>query len=421
MMDPYDIIIIGAGPAGLFCAMNCAEIKKLKVLVLEKNQSAGRKLLLSGSGRCNITHTGTVSDFTKHYGKAGNFTKPALSCFTPSDMIEFLHENNILTTETDNGKVFPESMHAGDVLSMMISLCESRGVTLKYRSSVTGIEYNKDTFTVYSGKHKYTASALVIAAGGSSYPATGSTGDGYLMAGSLGHSIIEPAPALTPVYVRDFTFTALSGMSIRDTNISLFRKEKKINSSTGDVLFTHKGLSGPGILDMSRYIRKDDVMKISLTGNSTEKMNSNFIAGSRDEGKKNIKSFLKRFDIPERLITKILSQQKIDPGRKVSEITREERVRLFNTLCEYPFTVEEKGGFNIAMATCGGVCRDEINRFTMESKIVPGLYFAGEVIDVDGDTGGYNIQWAFSSGKLAAESIRGESDLSIPGDKMKKE
>lgn len=408
-MNNYDIIIIGTGPAGLFCALNCADIPGIKILVLEKNSSPGKKFLLSGTGQCNITHTGNVSEFTRHYGNGGDFVKPALNAFTPASMISFLNENDIPTVEHENGKIFPESMRAIDVLSMLMELCENKGVDFRYESPAAETVYADGRFTVTidnGEKEQFHAPALVISTGGESYPATGSTGDGFKFAQSLGHKIISTAPALAPVIIRSFPFTELSGISFRNRIVSLFKNGKKTHSSAGDILFTHKGLSGPGILDMSRYISRGDVLEVSLAGKRSDEMNEDFISESRAQGKKSIKNFLKTYDIPERLITVILTQEGIDPLKNVSEINKTERVKLFKSLGEYPFIVEETGNFNIAMATAGGVCRDEIERRTMESKIVPGLYFAGEVIDVDGDTGGYNIQWAFSSGKTAADAIK---------------
>lgn len=408
-MNNYDIIIIGTGPAGLFCAVNCADKPGRKILVLEKNSSPGKKFLLSGTGQCNVTHTGNVPEFTRHYGDGGDFVKPALSAFTPASMISFLNENDIPTVEKENGKIFPESMRAIDILSMVMELCENKSIDFRYESPVAETVFSNGSFTVTIDNEKneqFNAPVLVISTGGESYPATGSTGDGFKFAESLGHKIITPAPALAPVIIRSFPFTELSGISFRNRNVSLFKNGKKTRSSAGDILFTHKGLSGPAILDMSRYIRKGDVLEVSLAGKRSDEMNEDFISESRAQGKKSIKNFLKTFDIPERLITVILAQEGIDPLKNISEINKTERVKLFRSLGEYPFVVEETGNFNIAMATCGGVCRDEIDRRTMESKIVPGLYFAGEVIDVDGDTGGYNIQWAFSSGKTAADGIK---------------
>jgi len=408
-MNNYDIIITGTGPAGLFCAINCADNPAAKILVLEKNSSPGKKFLLSGTGQCNITHTGNVSDFTRHYGNGGDFVKPALSAFTPAAMINFLHGNDIPTVEKENGKIFPESMRAIDILSMLIELCENKGVDFRYESPVDETVYENGEFTVTIDnveKEKFHAPVLVIATGGESYPATGSTGDGFKFAGSLGHKIVATAPSLAPVHIRNFLFAELSGISFKNRKVSLFNNGKKTYSSAGDILFTHKGLSGPAILDMSRYAGKGDIIEISLAGKTSEEMNADFIAESRAQGKKSIKNFLKSYDIPERLIIMILAQEGIDPSVNVSEINKTERVKLFKSLGEHPFIVEDIGNFSIAMATAGGVCRDEIDRRTMESKIISGLYFAGEVIDIDGDTGGYNIQWAFSSGKTAADGIK---------------
>ena len=408
-MNNYDIIITGTGPAGLFCAINCAEKTGLKILVLEKNTSPGKKFLLSGTGQCNITHTGNVAEFARHYGSSGDFVKPALNAFTPAAVIKFLNENDIPTVEKENGKIFPESMKAIDVLSMLMEQCENRGVEFRFDSPVTDVIYENKSFIITAGndvQEKFSSPVLVIASGGESYPVTGSTGDGLKLARSLGHKITETAPSLAPVYIRSFQFAELSGISFKNRNVSLFKNGKKTHSSAGDILFTHRGLSGPAILDMSRYICKGDVLEVSLAGKRSDEMNEDFIAESRAQGKKSIKNFLKSYDIPERLITVILAQEGIDPLKNVSEINKSERVKLFKSLGEYPFVVDETGDFNVAMATTGGISRDGIERRTMESKIVPGLYFAGEVIDVDGDTGGYNIQWAFSSGKTAADGIK---------------
>lgn len=406
-MNSYDIIITGAGPAGLFCAINAAGNRNKKILILEKNSSPGKKFLLSGSGQCNITHSGNVSSFTSCYGEAGNFVKPALSAFTPGDLIEFLEKNNIPVTEREDGKIFPKSMKASDVLAMMTSMCKSYGVEIIYNTAVKEITFLAGEFRVSSdktNKNIFTAPKLVIAAGGMSYPGTGSSGEGFKIAQNLGHSITPPVPALAPVYVKNFSFAELSGIAFKEQDIILFRNNKKLKTNRGDILFTHKGLSGPGILDISRYIKNDDTIKISLTREKPEDIDRSLIDESRSEGKKNIKNYIKKLNIPERLILPILEELNINPLKNISEISKTERTQLISSITAYPFLVHEKGDFNIAMATAGGISRDEINRKTMESKIVSGLYFAGEVIDVDGNTGGYNIQWAFSSGSAAGKS-----------------
>jgi predicted Rossmann fold flavoprotein len=298
-------------------------------------------------------------------------------------------------------------MRASDVLSMMTSICNNYGVEIIYSFPVEQATFSDGEFRV-SSAHKdkiiFTAPSFVIATGGVSYPGTGSTGDGFRIAEGLGHSIVSPAPALSPVFIKNFIFSPLSGISLKDRDISIFRNNKKVMSGTGDVLFTHKGLSGPGILDMSRYINSGDIVKISLASEDADDIKRCLIEESRSGVKKSIKNYLKKLNIPERLIPPILEELKINPAKNISEISRDERTKLITSLTSYPFYVEEKGDFKIAMATAGGIYRDEINRKTMESKIIPGLYFAGEVIDVDGDTGGYNIQWAFSSGNAAGKS-----------------
>jgi predicted Rossmann fold flavoprotein len=402
----YDVIIIGTGPGGLFCAINCIEISGTKILLIEKNNSPGRKFLLSGSGQCNITHTGAVSDFIKHYGKRGAFVKPALNSFTPASMIKFLHDNGILTAEHDTGKIFPKSNRAADVLNMMISLCKEKDVEFMYNSPVEKIVNDDGLFTVHSANGILKSQILVIATGGMSYPDTGSTGDGYRFAQYLGHKIIAATPSLTPVYIKDFSLSRLSGLSFKNRAISLYKNGKKVYSSSEDILITHKGLSGPAILDMSRYIDEGDILRVSFSSKKIEEINNELIAESRLHGRMSIKNFLKRFDLPERFILDILNSEMIDSTKNISEINKTDRMRLLKAIGEHDFMVEYKGNFNAAMATAGGVCVDEIDNRTMESKLVPNLYFAGEVIDIDGDTGGYNIQWAFSSGKTAADAIK---------------
>jgi hypothetical protein len=404
MNNRYDTIITGTGPAGLFCAINASSAGK-KILILEKNSSAGKKLLLSGSGQCNFTHTGSIPEFLKHYGDTANFVKPALSAFTNIQLIEFFESHGIKTVARDDGKVFPASMKGEDILSLLLKLCRDNSVEIKYNAQVRSISHNGPEFILSAGSGIYTAEKFVIAAGGSSYPATGSSGDGFRLAASLGHSITEITPALTPLYIKDYTLGELSGISIKESRVTLARDDKKIISARGDILFTPKGLSGPGILDLSRYARSGDSITISLTDKSMQEIESLLPEALKNEGKKSIRNILKIFEMPERVIDALLAYASVDPLKKAGEISRAERSRIINLINAFPFEIKEKGDFRTAMATAGGVSRDEIDRKTMESKIVRGLYFAGEVIDVDGDTGGYNIQWAFSSGRAAGRSL----------------
>jgi len=405
MNNRYNTIITGAGPAGLFCAINASSAGK-RVLILEKTGSAGKKLLLSGSGQCNFTHTGNIPEFMKHYGKAGNFVKPALSAFTNIQLINFFESHGVKTTARDDGKIFPAGMKAQEILSLLLRLCRENSVEIKYSTPVQSVSHNGSEFIISSGSETYKTESFVLAAGGSSYPSTGSSGDGFRIAVSLGHRITEITPALTPLYIKDYKLGELSGISVKNSIITVLRNEKKTAAGRGDILFTSKGLSGPGILDISRDIRNGDRITCSFTGKTTAEIESLLPEALKSEGKKSIRNLLKIFEIPERVIDTLLVCADVDPLKKAGEITRPERTRIINLINAFPFEVERKGDFRIAMATAGGVNLDEINRKTMQSEIIKGLYFAGEVIDVDGDTGGYNIQWAFSSGKAAGESIK---------------
>ncbi|NLV67532.1 MAG: NAD(P)/FAD-dependent oxidoreductase [Spirochaetes bacterium] len=410
----YDAIIIGAGPAGLFCAITCSKDKNHRVLVLEKMNTAGRKLLLSGSGSCNITHSGSIKSFVQKYGNNGSFLRHAFAAFSNNDLIEYLNNNGINTIEADNGKIFPESMKAGEILDLLLRKCNESGVEIMYGHKVHEILRDKGSFRVRASGKTFLSRYCVITTGGLSYPGTGSDGDGFRFSGDQGHTITELTPALTPVKTST-TIDALtpgskpipelSGITIKNASVTLNRNNRKFVTYTGDLLFTHDGLSGPVILDMSRYINPGDTLFVSFIHSSYESFEEEFILKSRNEGKRMVKNLLQSSGVPERIVQMILDLSRIPHDKKSSEINREERKKLVSLLRDCPFTVTSKDGFNVAMATHGGISLEEINMRTMESKLAPGLFFAGEVMDIDGDTGGYNLQAAFSTGKLAGDTI----------------
>lgn len=406
MKKKYDTIITGAGPAGLFSAIHASSTGK-KVIILEKNSNAGKKLLLSGSGQCNFTHTGNIAEFLKHYSDASNFIKPALSAFSNNDLVDFFELHGVKTSAREDGKIFPASMKAQDILTLLLKLCRDNSVEIKYNTQVHNVSHNGTDFTVSAGGETFLTMNFVIATGGNSYPATGSSGDGFRLASSLGHSITEITPALTPLYIKDYKLGNLSGISLKRSRIIITRCNKKITSGKGDILFTPKGLSGPGILDLSRHVRSGDRIAISLTDRSIQEVESLLPDALKNEGKKSIRNILKILELPEKLIEALLASASVEPSKKAGEVSKAERNLIINLINEFPFEVIEKGNFTIAMATAGGVTRDEIDRKTMESRLVKGLYFAGEVTDIDGDTGGYNIQWAFSSGRAAGIKLAG--------------
>ncbi len=402
-MKNYDVVILGAGPSGLFTAINIIPDKS--VLILEKMEKPAKKLLISGSGRCNVTNTGSIKDFFNHYGDNSNFLKHSLNSFTNQDLIDFLDSQGMKTVIDKNGKVFPETQKASDILNILLNQCETKKIDLYINQEISRIKRSSNKFILKTQDEEYLCDYLVIATGGKSYPKTGSTGDGYQFAETLCHTIVEPKPALSHVKIKNYKFIDLAGVSLTDIEISLYRNNKKLRSHVGDIGFTHRGLTGPGIIDFSRFLDSGDLLKINFASRNSEELNKQFIEACQKEGKQSIKKFLKNLNLPERLIMSVLTEQQIKPEDQLATITRQLRNKLISSFCEFPFEIESVGNFEVAMVTTGGVSLKEISSKTMESKIVPHLYFVGEVLDIDGDTGGYNIQAAFSTGYVAAKSI----------------
>lgn len=405
-MEQYDTIIIGAGPAGLFCAIHAAGPDN-RVLLLEKNRQPGIKLMLSGSGQCNLTHEGDIRTFFSRYGAHGQFVRPSLLACTNQDLIRFFQDRGLPLETTEGGKIFPVSRRAGDVCDILVRECRELGVEIRYGEPLHQVEVKPPYFILDSSQETLHARNIVIATGGASYPKTGSAGDGYRMATSLGHPITEVGPALTPVIVQDFVFAGLAGLSFYGIPFSVWRDGRKVFQKNGDILFTHTGLSGPGILDSSRDIRPGDVIRLSLSGTSDRDGLARRFAGIIAKNPvRAVKSLVAETGIPDRLAGVITAQAGIPRECTGAHLTAAGRSLLLDLLTGFPLTVTDLGGLSVAMVTRGGIALEEVNAKTMESRIVPGLFFAGEVLDIDGDTGGFNIQAAFSTGYCAAQGIR---------------
>jgi predicted Rossmann fold flavoprotein len=402
----FDVIIVGAGPAGLSCAIQAAAPKS-RILLLEKKGGPGTKLLLSGSGQCNITHAGDINNFFARYGRNGKFLKPALLSFTNQDLLRFFGEHGLSMMTGENGKVFPETRSSADVLEILIRLCKERGVAIRTGEPVTGITRTSQDFCVMTTTTSYRSPILVLATGGSSYPQTGSTGDGFGFAKSLGQPVTETGPALTPLLIRNFPFAPLAGMSFDALPFTCWREGKKVADRVGDVLFTHLGLSGPGILDASRDIRSGDIVRLSFVGTmKREEFDDDLTRRVQENGTWQVRTLLAAYPIPERLNRKLLAISEISDDLRCSHLSVRQRAKLIANCTAFPLTVEAPGGYKVAMVTRGGVALETVNPKTMESKLIPGLYFAGEVLDLDGDTGGYNLQAAFSTGVMAGRTIQ---------------
>ncbi|MGZ4932057.1 MAG: aminoacetone oxidase family FAD-binding enzyme, partial [Halobacteriota archaeon] len=372
--EDYDLIIIGAGPSGLFCAINSIQNGK-KVLIIERKNSPGHKLLISGFGRCNITHDGNIQDFLDHYGNHGRFLRQALFGFTNRNLISFFEDLGLGMVKERGGNIFPDTMHARDVLDILTLQCQELGVVIKCSQAVKSITRRGAGFLVGSVGGSYRSKLLVIATGGCSYPATGSSGDGYRFAGILGHSISEIGPALTPIFIKEYPFSELAGLSFSDMKISLYR-HAKIKEHRGDILFTHDGLSGPGILDLSRYIRAEDVIKLSFVPEDRrEALEEWLVEKARRDGERNVRSVLASLpnfvppgvSLAPRFLKKLLGISGIASDLQMAQLTRKMRNRLIENLTGLPLVVSDVCGFNLAMCTRGGVETAEVDPKTMQS------------------------------------------------------
>jgi hypothetical protein len=401
----FSAVIIGGGPAGLFCALRAAGDGR-RVLLLEKKPAPGRKLLLAGSGQCNLTQAGDIGAFLAHYGDNGPFLKPALRSFGNRDLIAFFEERGVVMAVEPDGKVFPRSRKASDVLDALVAACAAAKVKVRSGEPVTGISLADGIFTIRTSCATLQAARVVIATGGITYPGTGSTGDGYTLAQSLGHRIVEPGPALAAVQIYEYPFSDLAGMSFPSRTVTIARKGRNVRRHAGDLLFTHNGLSGPGIIDFSRFIQAGDTLHVSfLPGLSPEAAEKALLAKIAASGQRQVTTILTELDLPERFVKKLLAAVGLDPDLTGAHLSKPGRTALLKLLTGWPLLVSKLGGVHEAMVTRGGIALEEVNPKTMESRLVPGLFFIGEVLDIDGDTGGYNLQAAFSTAALAARRI----------------
>ncbi|EKE15912.1 MAG: hypothetical protein ACD_11C00076G0005 [uncultured bacterium] len=405
----YDVAIIGAGPSGVMAAISAAQ-NGARVVLIDRNDNLGRKLLLTGNSRCNITQAEfDTKKLAEKYGKKGRFLLSSLSAFGADEVVKFFEKNNLKLKTEKSGKIFPQSDKAGDVLETLRRCLFENGVTTFFESEVADMELEGNKITkIKLKKGEVIAKNYILSAGGKSYPQTGSTGRGFDLAKKMGHHIISPKPALTPIKIKADWLKEAQGISLRGVEISAYQKNKKIFSEIGDLIFTHFGISGPAVLNISRRIgdllEKDAVkIKIDIKPElSFEKLDEVLQNDFENNASKKIGNCMQDFYSPK-LLQLILQIANSDNKKNAANISREERRMIVKVSKGLEMEVEELLGFERAMVTNGGVDLKQVDSKTMQSKIVENLFFAGEVLDIDGPTGGYNLQICWSTGYVAGK------------------
>jgi len=408
-MDIYDIAVIGAGAAGSMAAISAGNSGK-KIVLIEKNSSLGKKILITGKGRCNITNTASIDSFIEEFDKAGPFLRRAFFKFFNHDLIDFFEKNGLKMKTERQGRVFPVTDRADSVIGVLEKALKESKVKMIYRANVTTVKKEKDVFVLkIDSNEKIFAKKVILTTGGLSFKETGSTGDGFRIAKRLGHNITSLKSALVPLKTEEKWVKDLQGLSLRNVSITIKYGKKKLKSSVGELMFAHFGLSGPLILDLSgkilSFLEKHKKISIFIDlkpGLDLEKLNNKLLREFKEKGTTKLKNLLKDL-LPGRLIDVFLYLASLDPDKECSQVTQKERQSMVSFLKEMPLKIIGSLPVDKAMVTSGGISTKEINPRTMESKIISGLYFAGEIIDGSAKSGGYNLQQAFSTGYLAGE------------------
>ena len=427
------VIVIGGGPAGMFAAYFAAK-NGHKVTLLEQNEKLGKKLYITGKGRCNITNASDMEDLFANVCSNEKFLYSAFYSYTNDQVVDFFESYGLRTKVERGNRVFPVSDHSSDVIATLTRALKEVGVEVRLHTKVTKllteVYHDENGETVVADKKAGTikqeikgvvlqdgasmkADAVVLATGGISYPSTGATGDGYRFAEGLQHKIVEPSPSLVPFEVQESWVPEMQGLALKNVAITIEREGKKLYTDFGEMLFTHFGVSGPMILSASASIKpayfKDFAHELTLKIDlkpalDREQLDKRILKDFEEAKNKQYKNSIQKL-LPSKMIPIIIKLSGIDPDKQVNEITKEERAKLVDLLKGLPMTIIGLRGWNEAIITKGGVSVKQVNPSTMESKLVRGLYFAGELLDLDAMTGGYNLQIAWSTGYLAGTSI----------------
>lgn len=406
------VAVIGAGASGLMAAY-AAATNGNDVTVFEKNEKCGKKIYITGKGRCNLTNAVSPQDFLQNIVTNSKFLTGAIYSFSPDNTME-LFENGGLPLKVERGnRVFPLSDKASDVTKCLESLCRDAGIKFNFNTKVDSIQILNSTVSGIIIKNTTIHfDKVIVCTGGVSYPLTGSTGDGLKFAKECGHNVIEVKPALCGLNLKGKYFTEMQGLALKNVGITVFYNGKKLHNLFGEMLFTHFGVSGPMILSVSSLINRLDLSKIKLSVDlkpalSDEQLDNRILRDFESSLNKSIGILLKSL-LPSSIISEVLKRSGLDFNKKVNSVTKRERAALLTTIKNFDMLVSSLRSFDEAIITSGGVDVSQVNPKTMESKLIKGLYFCGEVLDVDALTGGFNLQIAFSTGYAAGNSIKTE-------------
>jgi predicted Rossmann fold flavoprotein len=411
----YDAIVVGGGASGMLAAGRAAE-NGSRVLLLERNGRLGKKLSMTGDGRCNLTNTDDTAEFIENFGRNGKFLYRALTEFSSHDLIAFYNGLGVKTKEEKGGRIFPASGNAESVVKALERYLKRHTVTVKLNSRAEQIIVDPASgaaagVALRNIEGAIRARKIILATGGLSYPASGSTGDGYSMAEKLGHTIIPLKPALVPLETQETIPKDLQGVSLDNVAVTVVSKNKKVASNLGDMLFTHFGISGPVILALSGRIVEllGETEKVVISIHLKPALDATgledwFIREFAASGNKSIRTVMKGL-LPKTLGRVLVKSSGISEDKKCNQIAGDERKKLVELIMDFRLTVTRPRPIEEAIVTRGGIDLSEINPRTMESRKVKGLYFCGEIMDIDGNSGGYNLQAAFSTAYLAAKNI----------------
>lgn len=401
------MVVIGGGAAGLMAAYAAAQ--KNHVVLLEQNEKLGKKIYITGKGRCNLTNDISPAEYLQNVVSNGKFLTGCIYSFPPERTMEFFERGGLRLKVERGNRVFPLSDHASDVTKTLESYCKSAQVDVHLGEKVVSITKQSTMFDIITTKNTYLADAVVICTGGRSYPATGSTGDGYRFAAELGHSIVPLRPALCGIELKDADCRGLQGLALKNVKVSAVAGKKEIASFFGEMLFTHFGISGPVVLSLSSRINRLDLSGVELRLDlkpalSEEQLDRRVLRDFELYQNRQLCHALSDL-LPKRLIPAVIARSGIPPEKSVHSITKAERKGLISALKCFIMKPSSLRSLEESIVTAGGVSVKEVNPKTMESRLVPGLYFCGEVLDVDAYTGGFNLQIAFSTGYAAGKAI----------------